>query len=146
MNCVCAVSTDELWFSDSSLADKAKLADTGMMPLPDPSSGLDWSHLVNAARAFEGTSFCHTHTKYAVLSLRNSIFTAVYVLDPFNMRCDLKLAAHCYGMNSQGYLVFFPRGLHWPFDSMDIFVPDKWSQMSLFVKDYGADSFNTTWY
>ncbi|XP_051967068.1 signal-induced proliferation-associated 1-like protein 2 isoform X2 [Xyrauchen texanus] len=44
---------NELWFSDSSLADKAKLADTGLMPLPDPSSGLDWSHLVDAARAFE---------------------------------------------------------------------------------------------
>ncbi|XP_043107963.1 signal-induced proliferation-associated 1-like protein 2 [Puntigrus tetrazona] len=44
---------NELWFSDGSLADKAKLADTGMMPLPDPSSGLDWSHLVDAARAFE---------------------------------------------------------------------------------------------
>ncbi|XP_051531586.1 signal-induced proliferation-associated 1-like protein 2 isoform X2 [Myxocyprinus asiaticus] len=44
---------NELWFSDSSLADKAKLVDTGLMPLPDPSSGLDWSHLVDAARAFE---------------------------------------------------------------------------------------------
>uniref|UniRef100_A0A8C2JAL8 Signal-induced proliferation-associated 1 like 2 n=1 Tax=Cyprinus carpio TaxID=7962 RepID=A0A8C2JAL8_CYPCA len=44
---------NELWFSDGSLADKARLADTGMMPLPDPSSGLDWSHLVDAARAFE---------------------------------------------------------------------------------------------
>ncbi|KAL1265927.1 hypothetical protein QQF64_003954, partial [Cirrhinus molitorella] len=44
---------NELWFSDGSLADKAKLADTGMMPLPDPTSGLDWSHLVDAARAFE---------------------------------------------------------------------------------------------
>ncbi|TRY82087.1 hypothetical protein DNTS_024092 [Danionella cerebrum] len=44
---------NELWFSDSSLAEKAKLVDTGMMPLPDPSSGLDWSHLVDAARAFE---------------------------------------------------------------------------------------------
>uniref|UniRef100_A0A671NKK9 Signal-induced proliferation-associated 1-like protein 2 n=1 Tax=Sinocyclocheilus anshuiensis TaxID=1608454 RepID=A0A671NKK9_9TELE len=44
---------NHLWFSDGSLADKAKLADTGMMPLPDPCSGLDWSHLVDAARAFE---------------------------------------------------------------------------------------------
>uniref|UniRef100_A0A8C1W6Q8 Signal-induced proliferation-associated 1 like 2 n=1 Tax=Cyprinus carpio TaxID=7962 RepID=A0A8C1W6Q8_CYPCA len=44
---------NELWFSDGSLADKAKLVDTGMMPLPDPSSGLIWSHLVDAARAFE---------------------------------------------------------------------------------------------
>ncbi len=58
---MCAVSADELWFSDGSLADKAKLADTGMMPLLDPSSGLNWSHLVDAARAFEGTSFGHIH-------------------------------------------------------------------------------------
>uniref|UniRef100_A0A8C1W5R3 Signal-induced proliferation-associated 1 like 2 n=1 Tax=Cyprinus carpio TaxID=7962 RepID=A0A8C1W5R3_CYPCA len=46
-------AANELWFSDGSLADKAKLVDTGMMPLPDPSSGLIWSHLVDAARAFE---------------------------------------------------------------------------------------------
>lgn len=52
---MCYVFTDEMWFSDGTLADKAKLADAGLMPLPDPTSGLDWSHLVNAARAFEGT-------------------------------------------------------------------------------------------
>ncbi|MFT7806139.1 signal-induced proliferation-associated 1-like protein 2 [Arapaima gigas] len=45
---------NEFWFSDGSLADKAKLADPGLMPLPDTASGLDWSHLVDAARAFEG--------------------------------------------------------------------------------------------
>lgn len=44
---------NELWFSDGSLADKAKLADAGLIPLPDPTSGLDWSHLLDAARAFE---------------------------------------------------------------------------------------------
>ncbi|XP_051528139.1 signal-induced proliferation-associated 1-like protein 2 isoform X1 [Myxocyprinus asiaticus] len=44
---------NELWFSDGSLAEKAKLADTGLMPLPHPYSGLDWSRLVDAARAFE---------------------------------------------------------------------------------------------
>lgn len=49
------VFTDELWFSDGSLADKAKMADAGLIPLPDPTSGLDWSHLLDAARAFEGT-------------------------------------------------------------------------------------------
>lgn len=44
---------NEMWFSDGTLADKAKLADAGLMPLPDPTSGLNWSHLVDAARAFE---------------------------------------------------------------------------------------------
>ncbi|XP_062386480.1 signal-induced proliferation-associated 1-like protein 2, partial [Sardina pilchardus] len=44
---------NDLWYSDGSLADKAKLAEAGLMPLPDPVGGLDWSHLVDAARAFE---------------------------------------------------------------------------------------------
>nr|XP_015218097.1 PREDICTED: signal-induced proliferation-associated 1-like protein 2 isoform X2 [Lepisosteus oculatus] len=45
---------NEFWFSDGSLADKSKFTDPGLMPLPDTASGLDWSHLVDAARAFEG--------------------------------------------------------------------------------------------
>jgi hypothetical protein len=45
---------DEFWFSDGSLSDKSKCADPGLMPLPDTAAGLDWSHLVDAARAFEG--------------------------------------------------------------------------------------------
>ncbi|XP_045074691.1 signal-induced proliferation-associated 1-like protein 2 isoform X3 [Coregonus clupeaformis] len=45
---------NELWFSDSSLADRCKMADGSLMPLPEAVSGLDWSHLVDAARAFEG--------------------------------------------------------------------------------------------
>ncbi|XP_024152333.1 signal-induced proliferation-associated 1-like protein 2 isoform X3 [Oryzias melastigma] len=51
----------EFWFSDGSLADRAKFSDPGLMPLPDTASGLDWSHLVDAARAFEDqrvASFC----------------------------------------------------------------------------------------
>uniref|UniRef100_A0A8C7YX07 Signal induced proliferation associated 1 like 2 n=1 Tax=Oryzias sinensis TaxID=183150 RepID=A0A8C7YX07_9TELE len=48
------VSAGEFWFSDGSLADRAKFSDPGLMPLPDTASGLDWSHLVDAARAFEG--------------------------------------------------------------------------------------------
>uniref|UniRef100_A0A3Q2QKV3 Signal induced proliferation associated 1 like 2 n=1 Tax=Fundulus heteroclitus TaxID=8078 RepID=A0A3Q2QKV3_FUNHE len=44
----------EFWFSDGSLADRSKFSDPGLMPLPDTASGLDWSHLVDAARAFEG--------------------------------------------------------------------------------------------
>ncbi|XP_049644871.1 signal-induced proliferation-associated 1-like protein 2 isoform X1 [Suncus etruscus] len=42
------------WFSDGSISDKSKHADPGLMPLPDTATGLDWSHLVDAARAFEG--------------------------------------------------------------------------------------------
>ncbi|EFB26415.1 hypothetical protein PANDA_005335, partial [Ailuropoda melanoleuca] len=45
---------NEFWFSDGSLSDKSKCADPGLMPLPDTATGLDWSHLVDAARAFEG--------------------------------------------------------------------------------------------
>ncbi|XP_069546165.1 signal-induced proliferation-associated 1-like protein 2 isoform X3 [Brachyistius frenatus] len=52
---------NEFWFSDGSLADRSKNSDPGLMPLPDTASGLDWSHLVDAARAFEDqrvASFC----------------------------------------------------------------------------------------
>ncbi|XP_077073475.1 signal-induced proliferation-associated 1-like protein 2 isoform X2 [Siphateles boraxobius] len=52
---------NEFWFSDGSLADRAKFSDPGLMPLPDTATGLDWSHLVDAARAFEDqrvSSFC----------------------------------------------------------------------------------------
>uniref|UniRef100_A0A8C6LN51 Signal induced proliferation associated 1 like 2 n=1 Tax=Nothobranchius furzeri TaxID=105023 RepID=A0A8C6LN51_NOTFU len=51
----------EFWFSDGSLADRSKFSDPGLMPLPDTASGLDWPHLVDAARAFEDqrvASFC----------------------------------------------------------------------------------------
>ncbi|KAG9344323.1 hypothetical protein JZ751_010992 [Albula glossodonta] len=44
---------NEFWFSDGSLADRSKSIDPSLMPLPDTASGLDWSHLVDAARAFE---------------------------------------------------------------------------------------------
>ncbi|XP_008589970.1 PREDICTED: signal-induced proliferation-associated 1-like protein 2 [Galeopterus variegatus] len=61
---------NEFWFSDGSLSDKSKCADPGLMPLPDTATGLDWSHLVDAARAFEGLDsdeelgpICH-HTSY----------------------------------------------------------------------------------
>ncbi|XP_028845187.1 signal-induced proliferation-associated 1-like protein 2 isoform X2 [Denticeps clupeoides] len=46
---------NDFWFSDGSLADRAKFTDPGLMPLPDAVTDLDWSHLVDAARAFEGT-------------------------------------------------------------------------------------------
>ncbi|XP_041106739.1 signal-induced proliferation-associated 1-like protein 2 isoform X4 [Polyodon spathula] len=48
---------NEFWFSDGSLAEKSKFSDSGLMPLPDTVSDLDWSHLVDAARAFEANSF-----------------------------------------------------------------------------------------
>jgi len=61
---------NEFWFSDGSLSDKSKCADPGLMPLPDTATGLDWSHLVDAARAFEGLDsdeelglLCH-HASY----------------------------------------------------------------------------------
>ncbi|KAM4603434.1 signal-induced proliferation-associated 1-like protein 2 isoform 2-T2 [Polymixia lowei] len=44
---------NELCFSDGSLAERSKMADSGLVPLPSASSHLDWSHLVHAARAFE---------------------------------------------------------------------------------------------
>ncbi|XP_030627133.1 signal-induced proliferation-associated 1-like protein 2 [Chanos chanos] len=52
---------NEFWYSDGSLADRSKFSDPGLMPLPDTATGLDWSHLVDAARAFEDqrvASFC----------------------------------------------------------------------------------------
>uniref|UniRef100_A0A8C5MF94 Signal induced proliferation associated 1 like 2 n=1 Tax=Leptobrachium leishanense TaxID=445787 RepID=A0A8C5MF94_9ANUR len=52
---------NDCWFSDGSLSDKSKFHDPGLIPLPDTATGLDWSHLVNAARAFEDQrvgSFC----------------------------------------------------------------------------------------
>ncbi|XP_031435323.1 signal-induced proliferation-associated 1-like protein 2 isoform X2 [Clupea harengus] len=52
---------NEFWYSDGSLADRAKFTDPGLMPLPDTASDLDWTHLVDAARAFEDqrvASFC----------------------------------------------------------------------------------------
>lgn len=79
------------------------------------------------------------YTEYTGLSLKNTIFTAEYGLDPCSMLCDHKLAARCYGINN--YWVFFPQGQHWPFDSMDIFVPDKCSQMPSCLS-----AFNSTWY
>ncbi|CAL8258224.1 unnamed protein product [Lota lota] len=52
---------NEFWFSDGSLVDRSKFSDPGLMPLPDTASNLDWTHLVDAARAFEDqrvASFC----------------------------------------------------------------------------------------
>ncbi|KAF5900074.1 signal-induced proliferation-associated 1-like protein 1 isoform X1, partial [Clarias magur] len=49
----------DLSASDTSLADlherqRLPSPELGLMPLPDADSGLDWSHLVDAANAFEG--------------------------------------------------------------------------------------------
>ncbi|KAL0983654.1 hypothetical protein UPYG_G00130830 [Umbra pygmaea] len=66
---------NEFWFSDGSLADRSKFNDPGLMPLPDPASGLDWSHLVDAARAFEDqrvASFCTMTDKQRAEALQIS--------------------------------------------------------------------------
>lgn len=67
--CICALTwfgclSDEFWFSDGSLAEKSKFTDPGLMPLPDTASDLDWSHLVDAARAFEGMKRYMLFTRY----------------------------------------------------------------------------------
>uniref|UniRef100_A0ABM5FW11 Signal-induced proliferation-associated 1-like protein 2 isoform X6 n=1 Tax=Pogona vitticeps TaxID=103695 RepID=A0ABM5FW11_9SAUR len=65
----------ELWFSDGSLSDKSRFNDPGLMPLPDTATGLDWSHLVDAAQAFEDqrvASFCTLNDMQHVQSLDSS--------------------------------------------------------------------------
>lgn len=57
-NLFCIV-TGEFSASDSSLTDiqeqrRQPMPDPGLMPLPDSASDLDWSNLVDAAKAFEG--------------------------------------------------------------------------------------------
>lgn len=53
------VASGEFSASDSSLTDiqeqrRQPMPDPGLMPLPDSASDLDWSNLVDAAKAFEG--------------------------------------------------------------------------------------------
>ncbi|XP_072415885.1 signal-induced proliferation-associated 1-like protein 2 isoform X2 [Chiloscyllium punctatum] len=65
----------EFWFSDGSLVDKSRFTDPGLMPLPDTASGLDWSNLVDAARAFEDqrvTSFCTLNDMRSTQSMEGS--------------------------------------------------------------------------
>ncbi|XP_062980442.1 signal-induced proliferation-associated 1-like protein 2 isoform X4 [Elgaria multicarinata webbii] len=65
----------ELWFSDGSLSDKSRFNDPGLMPLPDTATGLDWSHLVDAAQAFEDqrvASFCTLNDMQHVQGLENN--------------------------------------------------------------------------
>uniref|UniRef100_A0AAR2KCH7 Signal induced proliferation associated 1 like 2 n=1 Tax=Pygocentrus nattereri TaxID=42514 RepID=A0AAR2KCH7_PYGNA len=47
---------NELWSSDNSLADRAKLTEADLMPLLDTTSGLNWSQLVDTAQAFKDQS------------------------------------------------------------------------------------------
>uniref|UniRef100_A0AAQ4NVY9 Signal induced proliferation associated 1 like 2 n=1 Tax=Gasterosteus aculeatus aculeatus TaxID=481459 RepID=A0AAQ4NVY9_GASAC len=71
---------NEFWFSDGSLADRSKTSDPGLMPLPDAASGLDWSHLVDAARAFEGNHCCTSCTGNTVnesFAIVNSVLSCV---------------------------------------------------------------------
>ncbi|XP_034964340.1 signal-induced proliferation-associated 1-like protein 2 isoform X4 [Zootoca vivipara] len=65
----------EFWFSDGSLSDKSRFNDPGLMPLPDTATGLDWSHLVDAAQAFEDqrvSSFCTLNDMQHVQSLESN--------------------------------------------------------------------------
>ncbi|XP_077781918.1 signal-induced proliferation-associated 1-like protein 2 isoform X4 [Podarcis muralis] len=65
----------EFWFSDGSLSDKSRFNDPGLMPLPDTATGLDWSHLVDAAQAFEDqrvASFCTLNDMQHVQSLESN--------------------------------------------------------------------------
>lgn len=53
------LSVGEFSASDSSLTDiqetrRQPIPDPGLMPLPDTASDLDWSNLVDAAKAYEG--------------------------------------------------------------------------------------------
>ncbi|XP_039208970.1 signal-induced proliferation-associated 1-like protein 2 isoform X2 [Crotalus tigris] len=66
---------NELWFSDGSLSDKSRFNDPGLMPLPDTATGLDWSHLVDAAQAFEDqrvASFCTLNDMQHMQALENN--------------------------------------------------------------------------
>lgn len=65
----------EFWFSDGSLVDKSRFTDPGLMPLPDTASGLDWSNLVDAARAFEDqrvASFCTLNDMQSAQSMEGA--------------------------------------------------------------------------
>lgn len=55
----CCPSVGEFSASDSSLTDiqetrRQPIPDPGLMPLPDTAADLDWSNLVDAAKAYEG--------------------------------------------------------------------------------------------
>lgn len=77
----CVYCLDEFWFSDGSLSDKAKFNDPGLMPLPDTATGLDWSHLVDAARAFEGNrkSWIKITVHYTTLFGGKRIYIYIYI-------------------------------------------------------------------
>lgn len=58
-SCPVVPSVGEFSASDSSLTDiqetrRQPIPDPGLMPLPDTASDLDWSNLVDAAKAYEG--------------------------------------------------------------------------------------------
>lgn len=50
------ISASELSLADGRERPLRRL-DPGMMPLPDTAAGLEWSSLVNAAKAYEGRHF-----------------------------------------------------------------------------------------
>ncbi|KAM6972491.1 signal-induced proliferation-associated 1-like protein 2 [Aplochiton taeniatus] len=85
---------------------RAKMADAGLMLLPESSSGMDWSHLVDAARAFaaERASLSSMseaeHTQHALvlsqeLSRRASSVDSSALQDGTACRTGKALQSHC---------------------------------------------------
>lgn len=61
LSCLLSPPSGEFSASDSSLTDiqdtrRQPMPDPGLMPLPDTAADLDWSNLVDAAKAYEGES------------------------------------------------------------------------------------------
>lgn len=90
-----------------------------------PAGPFFWSWLVTSCGRSTGfwrynMLVCHRETPYSQPCTGLTHLTCFVILN--SMRTVMEWTAR--------YLVFFPLGLHWPFDSMDIFVPDKCSQMT----------------
>ncbi|XP_030053993.1 signal-induced proliferation-associated 1-like protein 2 [Microcaecilia unicolor] len=91
---------NEFWFSDGSLFEKSKFSEPGLMPLPDAATGLNWSHLVDAAQAFEGLDsqedlwpvYHHTHSLD-----REASFCTLYDMQQLQNLKDLQELSLCPG-------------------------------------------------
>uniref|UniRef100_W5N3Q3 Signal-induced proliferation-associated 1 like 1 n=1 Tax=Lepisosteus oculatus TaxID=7918 RepID=W5N3Q3_LEPOC len=65
----------DLSASDTSLSElhdrrRQPLQDPCLMPLPDTDTGLDWSHLVDAAKAFEGKEIIRTNQRASLFAAK----------------------------------------------------------------------------
>ncbi len=89
-----------------------------------------WSQLVTSFGC--GTGFW----RYKLLSNTLNILVCRWKT-PYSQRSKVLTHIACFVIINSLFTVmewtttgyFFPQGQHWPFDSMDIFVPDKCSQM-----------------